>query len=330
MTCRVAPTCLTLAIALAPARAVEQTSSAATPARIFRFDPDGFWLSLHHFLYVLGRAELGTPDRARRAVAGAPADQAQGLTSLSADDQAAWKAAVAFYANGPSKLDTVFDAPLIEVTNALVGLRDDASLPAAIAGGERAALAAAAPIYRQAWWPAHHRANVAWVAAAEPLVAQYGAATLAFITRAYGEPWPAAGYPVNVTPYTNWAGAYSTRGTLLVISSLDSGTAADNGFEITFHEAMHQWDDPIDRALQAAAKASGTKVPDTLSHAIIFFTAGEAVRRTIPGHVPYADANGIWQRGLAPFKAALESAWLPYLNGTGTRDQALAKLVAAL
>jgi hypothetical protein len=39
---------LVLAIALA--------AQAATP--IFRFEPDGFWLNLHHFLYVLGsRAE---------------------------------------------------------------------------------------------------------------------------------------------------------------------------------------------------------------------------------------------------------------------------------
>ena len=192
------------------------------------------------------------------------------------------------------------------------------------------ALAAASPVYRKAWWPAHQRANAAWVTAAESLVARHGAATLAFITRAYGEPWPAAGFPVNVTPYTNWAGAYSTRGTLLVIASLDPGTAGASGFETTFHEAMHQWDDAIDRALQSAAKARGRKVPDNLSHAMIFFTAGEAVRRTIPGHVPYAEANGIWQRGLASFKSALDATWLPWLAGSGTRDDALSKLVDAL
>ena len=32
----------------------------ATP--IFRFEADGFWLNLHHFLYVLGRARAKMPD----------------------------------------------------------------------------------------------------------------------------------------------------------------------------------------------------------------------------------------------------------------------------
>ena len=56
-------------------------SSAQAPARstIFRVEADEFWLNLHHFLYVLGRAEAKTTDSARPAVAGAPADAERGL-----------------------------------------------------------------------------------------------------------------------------------------------------------------------------------------------------------------------------------------------------------
>ena len=61
---------------------------------------------------------------------------------------------------------------------------------------------------------------------------------------------------------------------------------------------------------------------------MIFFTAGDAVRRVIPGHVPYADAFGVWNRGFAAFKAPLQETWKPYLDGTGTRDEAIAALVA--
>lgn len=61
---------------------------------------------------------------------------------------------------------------------------------------------------------------------------------------------------------------------------------------------------------------------------MIFFTAGEVVRRVAPDHVPYADANGVWQRGNEPLKAALQETWKPYLDGLGTRDEALAALVA--
>jgi hypothetical protein len=65
-----------------------------------------------------------------------------------------------------------------------------------------------------------------------------------------------------------------------------------------------------------------------LWHAIILFTAGEAVRRVAPaGYVPLADATGGWERGMSGLKTPLEETWLPYLNGRGTRDEALAALV---
>ena len=79
----------------------------ATP--IFRFETDGFWLNLHHFLYVLGRVEAKMPDIKREAVAGAPADEAQGLKTLSDAERQAWRQAVTAYANGLSKLEAIFD-----------------------------------------------------------------------------------------------------------------------------------------------------------------------------------------------------------------------------
>jgi hypothetical protein len=36
----------------------------------------------------------------------------------------------------------------------------------------------------------------------------------------------------------------------------------------------------------------------------------------------------VWQRGFQRFKIPLEETWKPYLDGRGTRDEALAALVA--
>jgi len=59
-----------------------------------------------------------------------------------------------------------------------------------------------------------------------------------------------------------------------------------------------------------------------------FYTSGEAVRRVAPaGYVPYAESAGVWQRGLQALRSAIEEIWLPYLNGRGTRDEALSVLV---
>lgn len=315
-------------LALAGAAAQDRPSPPAPP--IFTFETGGFWLNLHHFLYVLGRAEAKTPDAAREAVAGAPADAARGLERLTSEERARWTAAVSVYAAGMSRKDTVFDAPLYTMTSALARAGDAPSLTG-LADVDReaaAALADVAAIYRKTWWPAHRAANEAWVRALEPLLAAHGAGVLRYITRAYELPWPAAGYPVNISAYSNWAGAYSTAGDLLVMSSLSRGNAGMSGLEIAFHEAMHQWDTPIFDALIAHARRLGTRVSGRLTHAMIFFTAGEAVRSVVPSHVPYADSAGIWDRGMGAFKTPLEQTWKPWLEGRGTRDEALAALAA--
>ena len=67
---------------------------------------------------------------------------------------------------------------------------------------------------------------------------------------------------------------------------------------------------------------------------MIFFTAGEALRRVDAAYVPYVDRFGIWQFKLSG--AALPASrltqplldvWKPYLDGAGTRDAALGALL---
>jgi hypothetical protein len=299
---------------------------------IFRFEADEFWLNLHHFLYVLGRAEAKTADASREAVAGAPADEARGLDALTSDQRRAWREAVTVYAAGPSRKDLIFDGPLSAITQALADADAAAALsatgidPAMIATLERAA-----PIYRQAWWPAHRASNHARQSEMQALVDRHGRTVLQFITRAYGMEWPAQGYPVHFSGWANWAGAYSSttgRGNLLVVSSLDKSGGGALGLETVFHEGMHQWDPAVSALLGEHARPVDKRVPPGLSHAMIFFTAGEAVKRVIPGHVPSADALGVWGRGFQSMKPPIEEIWKPYLDGRGTRDEALAALVA--
>ena len=322
------PLVLTVTL-FAPAAAAQPPNP---PQPIFRFEADELWLNLHHFLYVLGRAEAKMADASREAVAGAPADEARSLETLTADERTRWRQAVSDYAQGPSRKDLIFDDPLAASTRALA----DADQAASLAGtGIDAALVAtlerAAPIYRKAWWPSHRAANGARHAEIQALVDRHGWTVLQFITGKYGMQWPADGYPVHVSAFSNWAGAYSTTsggGNLLVVSSLDAALRGGDGLETVFHEAMHQWDGAVFQLLREQARRINKVVPAGLSHAMIFFTAGDAVRRVVSDHVPYADAAGVWRRGLQPMKDALEETWKPYLNGRGTRDEALAALVA--
>lgn len=327
MPMRTLSTLLMIGLLLTAAPQAQNTSAPAAPPNspIFVF-AQPFWLNLHHFLYVLGRAEAKLPDAQRRAVVDAPNDQTRGLATLADADRAAWREAVTRYAQTFSKQDTVFDAPLVAITRSLAAAGDDASLTGhAINADVAAILERVAPIYRKAWWPAHQRANAARIAALQASLDKFGPQVLAFMTRAYKEPWPSSGYPVNISAYSNWAGAYSTTNQLLVMSSLDTGSEGLLGLEIVFHEATHQWDDAIFARLRSAAERQNVaRIPGGLTHAMIFYAAGEAVRAAAPSHTPYAVVNNMWAQGsFVPFKPALDAAWRPYLAGTGTLDDAL-------
>lgn len=323
-----------LAVALACALGSPPAAHAQLPAdsAIFRVTTNEFWLNLHHFLYVLARAQGGEPDAAREAVAQAPIEASRTLAGLSAADQTTWKAAVTTYAERLGKLDPVFDRALFEITNTLVGAGVQAPVPyggpdTAIAG----ALRRAAPIYRDAWWPEHEVANRRWADSQRALVRQHGDQVLGYIRRAYRLPWPANGYPVRVVAYANWAGAYSTYGELLIVSSRPPSTQGLLGLEITFHEAMHQWDDSVSAVIRQQASRLGVTAPRSLSHLLIFFTAGEAVRHVVPSHVPYAERFELWPR-LGPPRTvpALTAIWKPYLEGVGERDAVIGQLVDRL
>ena len=317
---------LSLTLALGGA---QSAPSHAQEAPIFRMETGEFWVNLHHFLYVLGRAEAGEADAARQAVAAAPEDARRGLEQVSAAEREAWAAAVSAYAADLSRKDAVFDEALPALVAKLAAADDAPSLDDA--GVDRAiatVLERAAPIYRKAWWPAHRAANAAWAASMQPLIDAHGRQVLAYITRAYGLPWPEEGYPVHVAAYTNWAGAYSTSGNLLMLGSLSKGNAGLYGLEITFHEAMHQWDEEIWELLLAHAHQQQVRISRSVTHPMIFFTAGEAVRHAVPSHVPYAEAFGIWGGRMGRFKPALDEVWKPWLDGRGTRDAALAAVAA--
>ena len=310
-------------------------AQSATSAPIFRITTDEFWLNLHHFLYVLGRAEAKTSDSTRDAVAGAPPEAERGLKNLTADERRVWAESVSAYAKGLSLKDAVREAPMPAVTAALADAGDAPTLASTpIDAATREVLERAGPIYRKTWWPAHHAANLAWRESINALVGSYGQSILGFITKVYGMQWPADGYAVHTSGYSGFGGAYSSVRGVLVISSLADSTQRLNGLETIFHEGMHQWDNQVYAALGAQARAINAQVPVDLPHALIWVTASEAVRRVEPSHVPLVDALGIWKlySSGAPgpmirLKAPLEDAWKPYLDGRGTRDEALRLLL---
>jgi len=319
------------------AMAMANVSAQARPT-YFQFTTDDFWLNLHHYLYVLGRARNGVPDAKEPAVASAPDDEKQGLARLTDEEQRAWSSAVDTYAKGLSQQTSMFQNPLARLTISLAKTGDVPAFPAtAWQQNDRATLEAAAPIYRKGWWTRHRTMNEAYIADLQRTIERDGPAIAAFLSRAYGLEWPERPYPTHVVAYAIWQGAFSYTGRLMILSS---NPYPENQkwypMESVFHESMHQWDDRVVVLLRTQAEARGVIVPPDLSHALVFYTVGEAVRRLHPEHVPMLDALDVWPKNLSgarvPVKRlqpALQSIWKPYLDGRGTRDEAFGAMVAA-
>jgi hypothetical protein len=325
---RLMTTIRTLAIALVLLPASLAVAAPPQPPLVFRI---GFWNNLHEFLYVLGRAQNHASDAERDAVANAPAEL-NALSQRPGAERATWQSAVDFYATGPSKMDAVFDKDLVKATAAIAAASDSSNLsglgldPALVATLQRAA-----PIYRAVWWTAHRRADRMRRDDLVPLVARFGAPLVSRLTAVYQAEWPVQPRVVNLAAYTNWAGAYSTDGGLIEFSSTDPAIGGTLGLEILFHESSHQWDDEMNRRLNAVAESHHARVPEGLSHAIVFYTSGDLVKALVPDHVPYAEKFGLWNHSsLRAFKPVLDEYWRPYVRGDGTIDGAIAHVIAHL
>ena len=98
-----------------------------------------FWLNLHSFLYVLGRAKNNTPDSKRGPVVGAITD---------GDSLETFVAEVATYSAGVSTKDAIFDRPLSALTKRLASVDGNGPRPDDLDPDVLKALRSAAPKYR--------------------------------------------------------------------------------------------------------------------------------------------------------------------------------------
>jgi hypothetical protein len=194
-----------------------------------------------------------------------------------------------------------------------------------------ATLERAAPVYRRLWWPRHDSANRKWMARMRELLALHGDSMAAWESRAFRKAWSTTPVRVDVAPYTNWAGAYTTEGPPhITVSSENVAGQDDQGFEILFHEVLHTMDDSLRSALVAAFRSSGKTPPRDMTHTFIFYTAGALTQRAIPGHMTYGEKNRLWGR-VPDFRRALpllQRIWQPYLDGKATFDEAIEKYAA--
>jgi len=210
-----------------------------------------------------------------------------------------------------------------------------------------AVLEAAAPVYRERWWPSHDRRNRAWIANVAPLIRRTGLPLAQELEAVYHAQWQSDPMRVDVTEYAGPLGAYTSLDPAhITVSSFDPRNQGLAGFEILFHEASHALATTVQSAIVSACHDRGIPIPRDLWHALLFYTTGEIIRRaaaqgrlnfpgSTPGNVPapytpYAYRNGVYTRGWENYQRALETYWQPYLDGKSDFDHSINAVVAAL
>jgi len=296
------PTCFVLAWqAVCFAQAI-----VPVPDKTFEFH-SGFWINLDRFLY-----EQALADPAPAAVA------------------PEWTVALDYYRKKFIK-DSPPSGEVVQLHDRLGDLEVATSLKGSGLDPELiATLEAAAPVYRERWWPVHDRGNRAWIRAVSPMLSKYSADLKRDLAKAYATRWPSMPIRVDVCEYANWAGAYTTIDpSHIFISSVAKSNQGESALEMLFHEGSHTIFQAVLDAMGSEARAQNKLYRDrNVWHAILFYTTGEMVGRHLKGYVPYATKTNLYERGWQGVPEILDKDWKPYLDGKIDMATAIRRIIA--
>ena len=337
----------------------QQTSGQDSPLPVFEFH-SGFWVNLHHFLYLQARLSQGNPSSTDNGRGQAPPDEhLASLLDFPAADIQAWHDAVAFYAKDLARRDLLLNGDMQNINDRLADMEtcpdlDGKTSPSCKSGLRPElieTLQRAAPVYRAHWWPEQDRADREWIAQVSPLVRRMGVELSGQLADIYQRTWPSNRLRVDVVWYGGPFGAYTSLSpTHVTISSHDPRNRGVYGFEVLFHESSHALSGSVSEAIAREFRARDKPIPRELWHALLFYTTGEMVRRDVlygaasttdpqerdpqdpdsSTYQTYATRFGLYSGSWVRFRGLLDLYWLPYLDGRISFDTAIARLAAAM
>jgi len=329
-----------------------QTAGTESPLPVFEMH-SGFWVNLHHFLYLQARLLKGnssSTDTGRGAAQ--PDELPASLIGFPEAEIQAWQDAVAFYSKDLAGRDLLLNGDMAIINNQLSAMEtcpdlEGKTTPLCKSGLRQdlvEALERAAPVYRVHWWGQQDRTNREWIAQVAPMIQKMGVELSGQLADVYQRPWPSERLRVDVVWYGGPFGAYTTLDPIHVtISSHDPRNRGVYGFEVLFHESSHALAGAVTAAIAREFRARDKPIPRDFWHALLFYTTGEIVRRDVEygsmtlayaqssgpsGYLPYAARFGLYSGSWEHFRGLLDLYWLPYLDGRVSFDTAMARLAA--
>jgi hypothetical protein len=282
-----------------------------------------FWQNLHQTLM-------------HDATAKTPRD----LSALTKEQQDAWSAAIAAYKEAwGGRGGITFAEKMMATQDELAQIADDAETPP-LAGPVAAALRGAAPVYRTHWWPADDTANRFVIGYAAAMLRDAGEELARGHEAVYRTKFPET-IRVDFAPYAVPFGGYTHTlqhsGPVVTLASREPGYQGHRVLEMILHESSHTLVYPrygtVTDAITAASKRLGIEPPRDLWHAILFATTSElAVRalrkRGVTDYVP--SSVDLLTRAWPQYRVPIETHWMPYLDGKGTLEEAVDKIVSSV
>jgi hypothetical protein len=329
-----------------------QTSALESPLPVFEMH-SGFWVNLHHFLYLQARLLKGNLSSTETGRGAAQPDELPvSLLDFPEADIHAWQDAVAFYGKDLAGRDLLLNGDMEIINNQLSAMETCPDLEGKTTplckSGLRPdlvqALERAAPVYRAHWWEQQDRTNREWIAQVAPMIRKMGVELSGQLADVYQRPWPTQRLRVDVVWYGGPFGAYTTLDPIHVtISSHDPRNRSVYGFEVLFHESSHALAGAVTAGIAREFRERDKPIPRDFWHALLFYTTGEMVRRDVEygtmtltyqqsegasAYLPYAARFGLYSGSWEHFRGLLDLYWMPYLDGKVSFDTAMARLAA--
>jgi hypothetical protein len=331
---------------------ITQSSGLESPLPVFEMH-SGFWVNLHHFLYLQARllkSNSSSTDTVRGAAQ--PDELPVSLIDFPIADIRAWQDAVTFYTKDLAGRDLLLNGDMEIINNQLSSMEtcpdlEGKTTPLCKSGLRQdlvEALERAAPVYRSHWWPQQDRANRDWIAQIAPMIEKMGVELSGQLADVYQRPWPSQRLRVDVVWYGGPFGAYTSLDPIhLTIASHDPRNRGVYGFEVLFHEASHALAGAVTAAIAHEFRERDKPIPRDFWHALLFYTTGEIVRRDLEygtmsltfeqssgpsAYLPYAARFGWYSGSWEHFRGLLDLYWLPYLDGRVSFETAIARVAA--
>lgn len=273
-----------------------------SPAKHFEFHIDP-WISLHHFAFHLAREE-------------AKDLRLMGRVALTDDDRQALSA------NAGTACASLFEAYQPYLDSALLFDAETRALAEALVDGPdalhdarvRDALRECMPTYEAIFWPRHRAAAEAMLDRLTSQLEEHEVTMAVNFAAAFEASWPDAPIRVDLTPYANWAGAYTDDAPAhITMSSQDKDIAGEFAFEILFHESGHTGSFAQAVLLATADALESTGLENKrFWHYVLFLVSGEVVFDVLgdPDYVPFSRATGITDDKKAKgIYRAMEQTW---------------------